>query len=302
MDKATQMMVFVRTVEEGSFSAAARSLDLTPSSVSRQISLLEDRLGARLLNRSTRRLSLTEAGRTYYEHCARIIAEMDDADEAVSSLQGAVRGTLRVTATVAFARIQVVPLVAEFLDRYPDLTLQLELTDRRVDMVEEGVDAAIRLSEQLAEPSIVARKLAPNRRIVCATPEYLAAHGTPKTPDDLLRHNCLHMYTLARFNEWEFEDPDGAHMIRVNGRFRANTADALYQAVLAGVGIGRLATFLVGGDIKAGRLVPLLPTFTHEKSAIYVLYPHRRNLAPKVRAFVDFLLEKFTPVPPWEPE
>ena len=302
MDKATQMMVFVRTVDGGSFSAAARSLDLTPSSVSRQISLLEDRLGARLLNRSTRRLSLTEAGQTYYEHCARIIAEMDDADEAVSSLQGAVRGTLRVTATVAFARIQVVPLVPEFLDRYPDLTLQLELTDRRVDLIEEGVDAAIRLSEQLAEPSIVARKLAPNRRIVCATPGYLAAHGTPRTPDDLKRHNCLHMYTLAQFNEWEFEDPDGVHMIRVNGRFRANTADALYQAVLAGVGVGRLATFLVGGDIKAGRLVPLLPTFTHEKSAIYVLYPHRRNLAPKVRAFVDFLVEKFTPVPPWEPD
>jgi DNA-binding transcriptional LysR family regulator len=227
---------------------------------------------------------------------------MDDADEAVRSLQGAVRGTLRVTATVAFARIQVVPLVAAFLDRHPDSTLQLELTDRRVDLIEEGIDAAIRLSDQVAEPSIVARKLAPNRRIVCATPGYLAAHGTPKTPDDLLRHNCLHMYTLARFNGWEFEDADGAHMIRVNGRLRANTADALYQAVLAGVGVGRLATFLVGGDIKAGRLVALLPAYTHEKSAIYVLYPHRRDLPPKVRAFVDFLVEKFTPVPPWKPD
>jgi len=294
------MMIFARTVEEGSFSKAARSMDLTPSSVSRQVSHLEDRLGARLLNRTTRRLSLTEAGRVYYEHCARITANIDEADEAVNSLQSAVRGILRVTATVAFARTQVVPLIPPFLERHSELELELEMTDRHVDLVEEGIDVAIRLSEQIDEPSLVARMLAPNKRIVCASPSYLAAHGTPHRPDDLLHHNCLFLYTVAKFNEWEFEGPDGSQVINVSGRFRANNADALTEAALAGMGIVRLSNFIVSEHIRAGRLVALLPDYVHEKAAFYVLYPHRRNLAPKVRSFVDYLVEEFTPVPPWE--
>ena len=201
------MMIFVRTVEDGSFSEAARSMDLTPSAVSRQVSHLEDRLGARLLNRTTRRLSLTEAGRVYYEHCARIIGEIDEADEAVNSLQSAVRGTLRVTATAAFARTQVVRLIPRFLEKHSGLELELEMTDRDVDLVEEGIDVAIRLSEQIDDPSVVARTLAPNKRIVCAAPGYLAAHGTPTVPEELLDHNCLFLYTVAKFNEWEFEGP-----------------------------------------------------------------------------------------------
>ena len=170
MDIATQMMIFARAVQEGGFSAAARALDLTPSAVSKQISRLEDRLGVRLLNRTTRHISLTEEGRAFYERCTRITAEIEEAQEWVSGLKGYVRGTLRVASTVAFAKHLVLPLIPEFLERYPELRVVLEVTDRLVDLVEEGVDVAIRFTEQLSDPSLVARRLAINRRVVCAAP------------------------------------------------------------------------------------------------------------------------------------
>lgn len=302
MDKATQMLIFVRSVDEGSFSGAARAMDLTPSAVSKQISALEDRLGVRLFNRTTRHISLTEAGQAFYERCNRIMAEIEEAEETASSLQDQVRGTLRVSATAAFARVEVLPLLKEFLDRYPDLSIQIELTDRPVDVVEEGLDAAIRLHEQVDDPSLVARKLAVNRRIICAAPSYLERHGIPSAPEELLHHNCLTLYTVSRFNDWEFEGTDGNRVLHVAGNFQANTADALYKAAIAGIGLARLSTWLVAPDIRAGRLVSVLPQYTHEKSAYYALYPHRRHLSRKVRAFVDFLVEKFTPMPPWELE
>jgi len=294
------MSLFVRTVEEGSFSAAARALDLTPSAVSKQINRLEDRLNVRLFNRTTRQLSLTEAGRAFYGRCTRIVADIDAAEEAVHSLHNTVRGVLRVSATVAFARVQVVPRLATFLARYPELSIHFELTDRSVDLVEEGIDVAIRLSEQVDDPSLVARKLAVNRRMICAAPAYLARRGMPASPEALREHNCLTLYNVTSFNEWEFEAADSSRKIRVAGSFSANNADALYQAVLAGIGLARLSLFLVEPDIKAGRLVPVLPEYIHEKAALFALYPHRRHLSSKARAFVDFLIEQFTPVPPWE--
>ena len=300
MDIATQMMIFARAVQEGGFSAAARALDLTPSAVSKQISRLEDRLGVRLLNRSTRHISLTEEGRAFYERCTRITAEIEEAQEWVSELKGIVRGSLRVASTVAFAKHLVLPLIPEFLERYPELRVVLEVTDRLVDLVEEGVDVAIRFTEQLSDPSLVARRLAINRRVVCAAPSYLNAHGVPEAPDDLLKHNCLSLYTVSSFNDWEFESAEGTRVLHVTGNFETNSADALYHAALAGLGIARLSTFLVGPDLKAGRLVRLLPDYVHEKASILAVYPHHRHLSLKVRAFIDFLVEKFTPVPPWE--
>lgn len=303
MDRASEMMIFVRCVEDGSFSAAARALDMTPSAISKQIRRLEDRLGARLFNRTTRRISLTEVGRDFYDRCSRIMIQIEEAEEAVSSLQDQVRGTLRVTATAAFARGEVLPRINRFLSRHPELNLEFELTDRQVDLVDEGVDAAIMLQEQVNDPSLVARKLAVNRRIIVASPEYIQRNGEPRTPEELLDHNCLTLYNVSRFNDWEFEFEDGSpRVIHVRGNFHSNTASALYEAALAGVGLARLSTWLVAPRIRSGELVQLLPGYTQESSAYYVLFPHGRHLSRKVRAFVDFLVEEFTPLPPWERE
>jgi len=300
VDISTHMSLFVRAVQDGSFSAAARSLDLSPSAVSKQIGRLEDHLGVRLLNRTTRRLSLTEEGRAFYERCARIVAEIEEAEEWALARRGTARGKLRVASTVAFAKHQLMPLLPEFMNRYPEVDVALEVTDRPVDLVEEGVDVAIRFTEQLSDPSLVARRLAVNRRLICAAPAYLEAHGVPHTPQDLARHNCLTLYTISSFNDWTFEGPDGTEVLHVNGTLESNSADALYHATLAGLGIARLSTYLIGPDLKAGRLVAVLPDYVHQDASILAVYPHRRNLSPRVRAFIDFLVEKFTPEPPWE--
>ena len=300
MEGASQMTVFVRSVEEGSFSAAARALQMSPSAVSKQIQRLEDRLGVRLLNRSTRSLQLTDEGRAYYERCARIAEDIDAAESLVTELAGQVRGTLRAAATVAFAKAYLLPLIPEFLRRHPDLMLELELTDRPVDLVEERVDVAIRFSEQIEDTSVVARKLAGNERVVCAAPAYIAAHGEPRRPEDLLRHNCLRLSTVTRWNDWEFEDERGRRVVHVEGNFSTNSADAVYHAALAGVGIARLSTYLVADDLRAGRLVPLLTAHKHHDSDLLAVYPARRHLPLRVRAFIDFLAEQLGEVPPWE--
>jgi DNA-binding transcriptional LysR family regulator len=204
MDISNLMILFVRTVEQGSFSAAARALSRSPSAVSRQIAALEDHLGVRLLNRSSRRVTLTEEGRTFHERCLRIVAEIDDVQAQMAHMAQHVQGTLRVTATVAFAKAHLLPLFPEFLKLYPELALHLELTDRLVDLAEEGVDVAIRFTEQVEDESLVARRLVHNRRVVVAAPSYLALHGTPRVPEDLLAHNCLRMYSVSSFNDWEF--------------------------------------------------------------------------------------------------
>ncbi|PWG62591.1 LysR family transcriptional regulator [Spiribacter halobius] len=303
MDRAAEMHMFVRAVDKGSFSAAARDLDLTPSAVSKQIRRLEDRLGVRLFNRTTRRVSLTEAGHAYYERCARILQEIEEAEEAVTALNENPRGTLRVAATVAFGRVEVLPRINEFLERYPELNVEFELTDRHVDLIEEGIDVAIQWREQMEDPSLIARRLCVNRRIICAAPSYIERHGKPASPEELLEHNCLTLYEVSQFNDWAFEDAEhGYRVLHVGGNFRANTADALYEAALSGAGLARLSTWLVMPAIRAGRLVPVLPQYPHESSAYFVLYPHRRHLSRKVRAFVDFLVEVFTPIPPWERE
>jgi len=300
MDISNLMQVFVRTVDQGSFSAAARTLGLSPSAVSRQIGGLEDHLGVRLLNRTSRHVTLTEEGKAFYGRCARIAAEIDEVQELVSGMSQKVQGTLRVTATVAFAKSRLLPLFPEFLKRYPDLTLHLELSDRPVDLVAEGIDVAIRFTEQVDDDSVVARRLAPNRRVVVAAPAYLNRHGTPDTPEDLLAHNCLRLYSVPRWNDWEFEEDVRTRTLEVRGNFEANSADAVYHAALAGLGIARLSLYLVCDDLRAGRLVRLLPEYTHDKADLIAVFPHRRNLSPKVRAFVDFLVEQLGEVPAWE--
>jgi DNA-binding transcriptional LysR family regulator len=300
MDNQGEMGIFAKVVDEGSFSAAAALLNLTPSAISKQISRLEDRLGVRLLHRTTRRLSLTEEGNAFYQGCVRVLADIEEAERSVTQMRAAPRGTLLVNASIAFAQRQIVPLIPEFLARYPHIRVRMTLSDTVVDLVEEGVDVAIRIAE-MADSSMIARKLAPHRRVVCASPTYLEKHGTPATPDDLIHHNCLALSLRSSLNEWEFEGPEGHRTVRVSGNFEANNVEALRKAAVAGLGLLRITSFAVAADIKLGRLVPVLTDcMPEERSSVFVVYPHNRHLSPKVRAFVDFLVETIDPNPSWE--
>lgn len=300
MELSSQMILFARVVEGGSFSAAARELSHSPSAVSKQIGALEDRLGLRLLSRTQHGISLTEEGRVFYSRCAEVAATVADTRSLLESMAGHPRGVLRVTATVAFGKAQILPILPAFLETVPDLRISLELTDRHADVYSEDVDVAIRFSEQIEDNAMIARKLAPNRRILCAAPSYVERCGMPRTPEDLTAHNCLRLSTVEKWNDWSFGDGATAKRVAVDGNFEANSADAVYHAALAGLGVARLSTYLVGGDIAAGRLVRILPEYIHADSSIFAIYSEKRNLAPKIRAFLDFLTAHFGKTPPWE--
>lgn len=300
MEIASQMILFANVVDHGGFSATARSLGLSPSAVSKQIGQLEDRIGVRLLNRSTRGLKLTEEGRLFYERSAAIADEVREAEALVMSMGERPQGTLQVAATVAFGKAQLLPLLPAFLAEHPDLRVKLELTDRTIDLSESEFDLAIRFTEQIEHMSVVTRKLASNKRLVCAAPAYIDAHGMPETLDDLEHHNCLRMSTVEHWNDWTFGRGADREVFHATGNFEANSADAVYHAALAGLGVARLSTYLVGPDIRAGRLVHLLPDHCDEEAEILAVYSDRRNLSPKIRSFIDFLVARFTPVPPWE--
>lgn len=302
MDIANQMILFAKVVEAEGFSAAARELGLTPSAVSRQIGHLEDRLGTRLLNRSTRLVSLTEVGHAFYKRCAEVARGVEDAEAMVLSLVDHPQGRLRVASTVAFAKSQIMPLMPAFIAQNPDVELSFELTDRMVDMVEERIDMAIRFTEQLNDPSAVARKLAPNKRVFVAAPSYLAENGKLEKPQDLTQHNCLQLSTVKAFNLWQLENGHEHQEILIDGNFDANTADGVYYAALAGMGVAKLSTYLVNDAIADGRLIQVLPDYWDESSDILAVYSDRHNLSPNVRALVDFLVARFAGTPPWERE
>ncbi len=300
MDKPSEMSVFVRVVDTESFSQAARALKLTPSAVSKLIGRLEDRLGARLLNRTTRRLSLTEEGRAYYQRCLPILSAIDEAERAVNELHAEPRGVLKVNSSTAFGHLYVTPLLPQLLESYPDLHIQLTLTDSIVNLVEEEIDVAIRIA-RMPDSTLIARKLATARRVVAAAPSYLERHGTPETPEDLKNHNCLTLSFETQLNQWEFTGDDGPRRYRFTGNFETNNAVSMQQAAVAGLGLIRAADFVIAADICAGRLVPVLTKYElTEPTNIYAVYSHARHLSPKVRAFVDTLIEAFTPEPPWE--
>jgi DNA-binding transcriptional LysR family regulator len=299
MNRLAAMEAFARVAETGSFSTAARLLRLSKSQVSRQVSLLEVELGARLLQRTTRALSLTEPGRGYYARVAAILAQVEEADLSVSQLQAAPRGRLRVNAPISFSILRLAPELPEFHARYPEVEIDIAMNDRIVDLLDGEFDLAIRIGK-LAETSLIARKLAPVRRTICASPAYLAANGTPLVPDDLKRHAALCYANTEGIEEWRFVDPAGEPVsVAVKGKLRANNGDLLRIAALAGLGIVDLPDFFVGADIAAGRLVPLLERFLPQGWAVYAVYPHSRYLAPKVRAFIDFLAERWGGDPAW---
>lgn len=289
MDRLGEMTVFATVVAEGGFSAAAQALHLSPSAVSKQVTRLEDRLGVRLLNRTTRALSVTDEGRTFYQRCRHILAEIDDAESALLVDRKTPRGLLRINAATAMGRHVLAPMLAEFLETYPEVRIELTLTDHIIDLVHEGYDLAIRIAA-LTDSSLVARKLLPVHRLIVASPAYLARHGTPRTPQDLVGHNCIIFENLA---DWHFETADGPKTIRVSGNLNTNDAAAMRAAVVNHAGIGRIASFYIEPMLASHELVPLLTDYlTVEDTAVYAVYPPGRHLAPKVRAFLDFLIER----------
>jgi DNA-binding transcriptional LysR family regulator len=299
-DTLQEMAVFAKVVGAGSLSAAARDLSLSTAVVSRRLAALEARLGVRLINRTTRSLHLTDEGASYLEACNRVLADIEEADAAVAAGRGEPQGTLRVALPASFGNQHVAPLIPDFAARYPKVQLALSLSDRYVNVIEEGFDLAVRIAE-LEDSSLAARKLAPNRRVVCASPEYLRRHGTPLTPQDLLRHNCL--TTAAELAmTWDYRHPDGVPgSVRVSGRYSCDNWEVLRDWALAGMGVALKSTWDVRRHLEDGSLVPLLPGYTFASDvAIWAVYPHRRHLSAKVRVFVDFLAESFGPEPYWD--
>ncbi len=295
------MVLFAQVVDAGSFAAAARNLNQSPSAVSKQMSHLEDRVGVRLLKRSRHGVVPTDEGRSFYLRCADVSRKVTAALDLMASLTDHPQGRLAVVSTVAFGKSQIMPLLPGFLAACPDVDLKVEFSDRRVDFEQDDVDLAIQFAEQIEDQSLVARKLAANRRKICASPDYLAHRGSPTGLPDLAEHNVLELSTVPVWNDWAWggEPKDGERPYKSN--FEANNGDALYRATLLGVGISRLPGYLVGADLAAGRLVQVLPEVTESVSNIYAVYSARRNLSPKVRAFIDHLVDSFSPIPPWEP-
>jgi DNA-binding transcriptional LysR family regulator len=301
LDRLTSLEVFAKVAAAGSFSAAGRAMRISQTMVTKHIAALEARLGVKLFHRSTRRLSITEAGRNYLEASARALAELEAADSAVAADRFEPRGLLRLNAPVSFGARQIGPLLAEFAERHPQVALELGLNDRLVDLAEEGWDLAIRIGS-LADSSLIARRVAPCRTAVCAAPSYLAARGTPRTVAELSHHNCLG-YTFSRVigvDSWRF-GPRGDVIVQVSGNLRANNGDALRAAAIAGQGMIYHPTFIVADDIRAGTLKPIvLDHPTVEFGGIYAVYLPEHHPAAKVRAFIDFLVSHFLPEPPWD--
>jgi DNA-binding transcriptional LysR family regulator len=300
MQNLTDIAIFVKVVELSSFTAAAEALDMSQPVVSKAVTRLEEKLGARLLNRTTRRLSLTEAGSELYGRSVRALAEIENAELEVARFQTEPRGLLRVSAPMSFSILHLGPAIQEFLTRFPGVTLELNLDDRQVDLVEEGFDVAVRIG-RLQDSNLIARKIAPCRQVLCASPAYLAQRGEPERPEDLLEHSCILYSLLSAPREWRLEGPEGElHTVPINGSIQSNNGLVNRAAALAGSGIVLLPTFYLGEQLRSGTLKPVLCKFKPQELAVYAVYPERRNLMPKVRAFVDFLATTFGPQPPWE--
>jgi DNA-binding transcriptional LysR family regulator len=289
MDLLNAMDVFNRVASLESFSAAARDLGMSKTAVSRHVSDLENTLGVRLLNRTTRRMSLTEAGQAYVARSAAILTDVEELRNAVQNLHRQPAGLLRVTAGVTFGHCSLAPVISNFLTEYPDINVQLDLTNRFVDIVEEGFDLAIRNGD-LPESSLISRVLVPVKRYACASPAYIDRWGEPATPADLGSHACVVFHTHGAETQWEFADAEGEYTVTVSGRLRVNSTEAAAQAVRDGVGIGVLSDYAVQQQLASGELQRVLTGYEIKGEHVYALYPHRHHLSAKVRVFLDYLL------------
>jgi DNA-binding transcriptional LysR family regulator len=291
MSRLQDLEVFVQVVNSGNFAKAAAVLDINPSAISRRISHLEDQLGVRLFHRTTRSLNLTEVGERYFSRCLSILADLEEADREARQHSEAPQGLLHISCSTLFAHRHLLTRIPEFLAQYPRIGIQLILTDDVIDVVGEGIDVAIRVGE-LADSSLITRRLMSDRRIICASPIYLEQYGTPTTPDDLAAHNCLALNAYkTTLNQWRFRDQSGLREISVNGNLTVNSGVALYEAVLAGLGIARVTAFLANQALQSGQLLHLLSEYEDENDVgIYAVFPSNRYLLPKVQCFVEFLV------------
>jgi DNA-binding transcriptional LysR family regulator len=285
------MTTFVKVVDAGGFSAAARALNLSPSMVTNHIQSLEERLGVRLLNRSTRKVNLTEVGHAFYDRCVRIIAELDDAEQVAEALQSRPRGTLRLNTAVAIPTV-IAPVIAEFVALYPEASVSIVATGRMVDLVEEGFDLAIRITP-IPSSSLIIRRLASYRFVVCGAPDYFASRGMPERPADLVHHNCLNYSDAPWGAEWHFASSDNDEAVPITGNLQANNVESLRRAAVLGQGLIYVPTFLISDELKSGRLVPTLTEFPTVERSIDAIYPHRQHLSAKVRSFIDMAAKHF---------
>jgi DNA-binding transcriptional LysR family regulator len=299
MDKLASIRAFTKVAAHGSFSKAARDLRLSRSTVSKHIIDLERELGVQLLNRTTRSASLTENGQAYYERCRAILADLEEADLTVSRLQAEPRGLLRVNAPMSFGTLHLGRAVADFMEKYPQLQIQLILSDQLIDPVREGFDVTLRIAD-LPSSNLVARKIVPARRVVCASPSYLERRGTPQEPADLRAHDCLNYGHLATGNQWKLTGPDGDQWVSIPWTLCTNNAEILRDAAVTGRGIALLPTFIAGADLQQGTLRSILTDYKVPELALYAIYPPNRHLATKVRVFIDFLVERFGRRPYWD--
>lgn len=302
MDRLSAMEMFVRVVQDRSFSAAARHLGVSKSVVSKAVSELEDRLGAQLINRTTRQMSLTEVGQAYHQRCVIILEQVAETEELVTAQAHAPRGLVRIAAPVTFSVAHLGEPVSAFLGAFPDVSVELSLNDRMVDIVEEGFDLAIRISRRLKDSNLIAVRLCSARSIATASPDYLQKHGVPAHPRELLGHSCLRYSNMGPAQEWSFLDKESGEplQVAVSGRIITNNGEVLRSAAIAGEGINYGPSFLVAEDIRAMRLMPILTDWAGPPFGIYAVYPPNRHMSAKVRRLIDFLKEHWGESPPWE--
>lgn len=299
MDRLTAMQVFTQVVESGSFARAAERLGMSTSACSRHVSELETHLGTRLLNRTTRKLSLTESGQSFHERSVQLLSDLEEAEQLAAQSASAPRGTLKLTCSLNFGVRHLAPAMADFLARHELVKFDISVSDRIVDLVEDGYDMAVRIGN-VGSTNLVARKLGQMRTLLCASPAYIAGHGMPRTPTDLLRHNCFTYANVPHPGQWRFSSRKGGEeVVQVSGNVHANNGDMLCALAVRGAGIVNEPDFIVGPEVKAGRLVPLLPGYQGNTADIWAVYPSRRHLSAKVRAFVDFLAERFAGAGDW---
>jgi DNA-binding transcriptional LysR family regulator len=299
LDRLTSMTVFANVVGEGSFAGAAKRMRLSPAAVSKHVQMLEEWLGARLLNRTTRRISLTELGASVYERSLRIIEDVEEVRTSAAESKTRPTGSLRVSAPISFGAMHLGRVVAEYLAVYPEVSVELVLDDRVVDIVEEGLDVAVRIAP-LTVSNLVARRIAPSREVVCASRDYLDRRGRPTKPSDLHDHDCLDYALRASRGKWRFDGPKGEVAVKITARMTATNGQLLRDAALGGAGIVLCPTFLVGEAIRSGQLETVMPQFKPVSRSIYAMYPSRRHLSAKVQSFVTLLAAHFGENPPWD--
>lgn len=299
IDLITGMRVFTAVVDAGSFAGAADRLDLSRGMATRYIAQLEAHLGVRLLNRTTRRLSLTEAGTDYYGRATQVLALVEEAHNSVANEASVPRGVLRVSSSVAFGARHLARAITDYLQKFPQVEVDLTLNDRVVDLVDEGFDLAVRITPRI-DPGLVARRLTRVRILACASPSYLAQHGTPRLPEHLAGHNCLTYAYASGGNEWTFRRGQRESRVAVKGNLHGNNGDILVNAAVEGLGVIHQPSFLVWEALRSGQLVQLLNDWSSDELSVFAVYPHRKFLPPKVRSFIDFLAEWFGPEPYWD--